>query len=92
MSNQTNVNILAFAASARLDSFNKKLVTLGAAPDGPFVEIKELVGGYMIVSAKTLDEAADVVNPDFDTITALIEGGDGDHLGEKDIINVRLSR
>ncbi len=37
-----------------------KLVTSGAAPDGPFVEVKELVGGYMIVSGKTLDEAADV--------------------------------
>ncbi len=31
-----------------------------AAPDGPFVEVKELVGGYMIVSAETLDEAAEV--------------------------------
>ena len=37
-----------------------KLVTSGSAPDGPFVEVKELVGGYMIVSAATLDEAADV--------------------------------
>jgi hypothetical protein len=27
-------------------------------PDGPFVEVKELVGGYMIVSAASLDEAA----------------------------------
>lgn len=35
-----------------------KLVTTDAAPDGPFVEVKELVGGYMIVSADTLDEAA----------------------------------
>ena len=37
-----------------------KLVTSGAVPDGPFVEVKELVGGYMIVSAESLDEAADV--------------------------------
>ncbi len=37
-----------------------KLVTTEAAPDGPFVEVKELVGGYMIVSAATLDEAANV--------------------------------
>jgi hypothetical protein len=29
-------------------------------PDGPFVEIKELVGGYMIVSAASLDEALEV--------------------------------
>ncbi len=37
-----------------------KLVTAEAASDGPFVEVKELVGGYMIVSAETLDEAIDV--------------------------------
>ena len=37
-----------------------KLVTAEAPPDGPFVEVKELVGGYMIVSAETLDEAAEV--------------------------------
>lgn len=26
-------------------------------PDGPFIEVKEIVGGYMIVSAASLDEA-----------------------------------
>lgn len=31
-----------------------------AVPDGPFVEVKELAGGYMIVSAETLDEAGEV--------------------------------
>jgi len=30
------------------------------APDGPFVEVKELVGGYMIVSASDLNEAIEV--------------------------------
>ena len=35
-----------------------KLVSSDGPPDGPFVEVKELVGGYMIVSAPTLDEAA----------------------------------
>jgi hypothetical protein len=34
-----------------------KLVTAQPAPDGPLVELKELVGGYMIVSAPTLDDA-----------------------------------
>jgi hypothetical protein len=29
-------------------------------PDGPFVEVKELVGGYMIVSAASLDEAVQI--------------------------------
>ena len=34
-----------------------RLVTTGPAADGPLVEVKELVGGYMIVSAQSLDEA-----------------------------------
>lgn len=29
-------------------------------PDGPLVELKELVGGYMIVSADTLDAAVSI--------------------------------
>ncbi len=37
-----------------------KFITAEAVPDGPFVEVKELAGGYMIVSAKTLDEAGEV--------------------------------
>jgi hypothetical protein len=51
------------------EKFKDSLVDLGGrlgsgrlalpdpAPDGPFVEIKELVGGYMIVAATSLDEA-----------------------------------
>ena len=35
---------------------NGKLVTVEDA-DGPFVEVKELVGGYMIVEAEDLDAA-----------------------------------
>jgi hypothetical protein len=34
-----------------------RVVTAEPGPDGPFVEVKELVGGYMIVSAASLDEA-----------------------------------
>lgn len=37
-----------------------RLVTSQPAPDGPLVEVKELVGGYMIVTAGTLEEAIDV--------------------------------
>ena len=33
----------------------KKLVT-----DGPFVESKEIVGGYLIVTAKSVDDAAEI--------------------------------
>jgi hypothetical protein len=34
-----------------------KLALPDPAPDGPFVELKELVGGYMIVSAADFEEA-----------------------------------
>lgn len=37
-----------------------KLVTSQPAPDGPLVEVKELVGGYMIVNAATLEAAIEV--------------------------------
>jgi hypothetical protein len=37
-----------------------RLVTTQPAPDGPFVEVKELVGGYMIVSAASIEEAIEV--------------------------------
>lgn len=37
-----------------------RLVAPQPAPDGPFVELKELVGGYMIVSAASLEQAIQV--------------------------------
>ncbi|MEO3428683.1 YciI family protein [Pelagibius sp. CAU 1746] len=37
-----------------------KVVTSDDATDGPFVEAKEIVGGYMIVTADSLDEAVEV--------------------------------
>jgi hypothetical protein len=37
-----------------------KVVSDDSAKDGPFVEVKELVGGYMIVAAGSLDEAIQV--------------------------------
>ena len=39
-----------------------KLVTANPGVDGPFVEVKELVGGYMIVSAESLAEAIEVAS------------------------------
>lgn len=38
-----------------------KVVTSDGSTDGPFVEAKEVVGGYMIVSAESLEEAMEVV-------------------------------
>jgi hypothetical protein len=37
-----------------------KIVTSEGEVDGPSVEMKELIGGYMIIAAETLEEAADV--------------------------------
>ena len=37
-----------------------RLVTSQPAPDGPLVEVKELVGGYMVVTAANLEEAIEV--------------------------------
>lgn len=37
-----------------------KLVAPQPTTDGPFVEAKELIGGYMIVTAASLDEAIDI--------------------------------
>jgi hypothetical protein len=37
-----------------------KLATAEPPPDGPLIEVKELVGGYMIVSAASLDEAIQI--------------------------------
>ena len=39
-----------------------KLVTSPEATDGPFVEVKELVGGYMIVSGESLEDAIAVAS------------------------------
>lgn len=37
-----------------------KILTSEGASDGPFVEAKEVVGGFMILAAKDLDEAMEV--------------------------------
>jgi hypothetical protein len=37
-----------------------KVVTTSGVTDGPFVEAKEIVGGYMLVSAESLDRALEV--------------------------------
>ena len=36
------------------------VVTADSSTDGPFVEVKEVVGGYMIVEAESLAEALEV--------------------------------
>ncbi len=38
-----------------------RVVTASGVADGPFVEAKEVVGGYMIISAEDYDGAVEVV-------------------------------
>lgn len=38
------------------------LITHDDQPDGPFVELKELIGGYMILSASDLTQATDIAS------------------------------
>ena len=42
-----------------------KVLTASGAMDGPLVETKEIVGGYMIVSAGSYDEALDMAREMF---------------------------
>ena len=37
-----------------------KIVKSDGATDGPFVEAKEVIGGYMIVAADSIEEAVEV--------------------------------
>lgn len=37
-----------------------KIVSSEGATDGPFVEAKEIIGGYMIVEADSMDEAVEI--------------------------------
>ena len=67
------------------ERFKDKLVDLGgrlgagklvggpATTDGPFVEVTELVGGYMIVSGESLDEAIEVAS----ACPGLVRSGSG---------------
>lgn len=50
-----------------------KLVTAESASDGPFVEVKELVGGFMILEAESLDEACGVAG----ALPGLVRPGSG---------------
>ena len=39
---------------------SSKIVTTDGVTDGPFVESKEVVGGYMIVAAASMEEAIEI--------------------------------
>lgn len=47
-------------AGNRLASEGRVVKPSNVVTNGPYVEIKEAVGGYIIVKAKTIDEAAEL--------------------------------
>jgi len=53
-----------------LSAFNAKVVGMDeVVTDGPFTEIKEFIGGFMIVKTETIEEAVELAktNPIFKT-------------------------
>ncbi len=49
-----------FVSTNRLYSEGKTLLPDGSITDGPYAEIKEFIGGYLIVKAASLDEATTI--------------------------------
>jgi len=48
----------------QLDSVDKvKTVRAGGVIDGPFMETKEVLGGYSLLEADTIDEAVEISRP-----------------------------
>src|ERR671911_2113551 len=39
-----------------------KIVTTSGATDGPFVEAKEIIGGFMVVAADSYDQAIEIAS------------------------------
>lgn len=46
-----------FVSTNALNSNGKTITTEGLVTDGPYAELKEIVGGYIIVKADDLDDA-----------------------------------
>ena len=38
-----------------------KVVSMNSVEDGPFVELKDIIGGYMFIKADSIDEAVTVI-------------------------------
>ena len=52
---------------------NGKVVTADGVTDGPFVESKEVIGGFMIVSAESLEQAIEIASG----VPGLVSPGSG---------------
>jgi hypothetical protein len=62
-----------------------RVVTAVGVADGPFVEAKELVGGYMIVAAEDYDKAAELVRA-----CPVVHGGPGTSLEIREMMGAKM--
>src|SRR6185437_15327385 len=60
-----------YASTNRLHSEGKTLKPNNVSLDGPYAEVKEMVGGYLIVKANSLDDAVEMAK----TCPNLLYGG-----------------
>ena len=51
-----------FVSSDALGNSGRTVNSAGPLTDGPYVEVKEMIGGYAIVKADTLDEAVSLAD------------------------------
>ena len=72
-----------FVGTNRLGFTGKTVKPNNAIIDGPYTELKEIVGGYMIVKAKDLNEAVEMAKgcPTIDI---------GGHVEVRDIMEINL--
>ncbi len=49
-----------YSGTNRLSSEGKTVKANNVITDGPYAEVKEIIGGYLIVKANTLDEAVEL--------------------------------
>ncbi len=49
-----------FVSTNRLYPEGKSLLPNGTVTDGPYAEVKEFIGGYLIVNADTLEQATEM--------------------------------
>jgi hypothetical protein len=49
-----------FAGTNRLTAIGKTIMPGNVITDGPYMEVKEMIGGYLIVKAASLDQAVEI--------------------------------
>jgi hypothetical protein len=62
-----------------------RVVTDSGVADGPFVEAKEVVGGYMIIAADDYDGAAEVIRA-----CPVVRGGPGTSLEIREMMGAKM--